>query len=99
MTRPRIELMRVPVISSSHITDGCEEWLEDVYNDPTGALPVFKGPFGWIVFVPTPDAPADEAPHEDLIPVLTWAASNGYDWVRLDIDADEVPDLPAYDER
>lgn len=91
-----IELMRVPVISSSHVTAECAGWLDEVTGQPDSALCGFKGGYGWILFVGE-DPLGPDCPHLDVLnPVFAWARSNGYDWVRLDEDASPVPDLPTY---
>ena len=92
-----IELMRVPVISSRHITAQCADWLDEVTGQPNSALCGFKGGYGWIIFVG--DDPLDpDCEHVDVLsPVFAWARVRGYEWVRIDADADLLLALPVYD--
>ena len=91
-----IELMRVPVISSKHITGECADWLDEVTGQPDSALCGFKGGYGWILFVGE-DPLGPDCPHLDVLnPVFVWAKFRGYAWVRLDADALDVSGLPLY---
>jgi len=91
-----IELMRVPVISSSHVTRACGEWLNVATGERDSFICGFEGPYGWILFAGEEPLPPD-CPYVDVLsPVLAWARSNGYDWVRLDEDGDPVPGLAVY---
>lgn len=92
-----IELMRVPVISSRHVTAECADWLDEVTGQPDSALCGFKGGYGWILFVGE-DPLGPDCPHVDVLnPIFTWAKFRGYSWVRLDADADTTQGVPTYD--
>lgn len=91
-----IEFMRVPVISSRHVTEACADWLDEVTGQPDSSIGGFRGGYGWILFVGE-DPLGPDCSHTDVLnPIFAWARAKGWDWVRLDEDARVVGLLPVY---
>ena len=88
-------IMQVPVISTNHIT---LETNNQLYHYKHGDAPwgqeVIDIDGGWLLFVGSNEV--IELP-DDLSPLFSWTVAMGYEWLRLDQDADRIPDLPFYD--
>lgn len=90
-------LLSIPVLSTGHITKGTSDWLmEGQLAAPLAQCASFDR--GFYLSVPHDSDAIDksDAP-ADLAIVWRWAMKNGYPWVRLDADGDEIEQLPTYD--
>ncbi|MFT4064320.1 hypothetical protein [Paraburkholderia sp.] len=85
----------MPVISTGHISlETCRKLEEHGDKNPwTVCAPYDEGFFLYA----QKDKPVEGTP-ADLVAVMTWARSSGYEWVRLDMrSGDVIDDLPQYD--
>jgi hypothetical protein len=81
----------IPVIATNHITESTAKDLEKQgdANPWTMCAPYEYG------FFYAQDQPVEGTP-QDLAAVMSWARTQGYQWVRLDADGDAVDGLPSY---
>lgn len=87
-----IEIMTCPVISTGHLTAETRTELDE----NNGGCSFMSGPYGWMFYVQQ-DGDFDNMPG-DLAVVMVWARANGWQWVRFDVDADVVPELPYFED-
>jgi hypothetical protein len=98
-----LEITKMLVLSTSHITAETAQLLEDreraAIDTTSDRLPVFysKSEYGWFVYV-SEDA-EDQGYPSDMVEVLRYARSNDCGWLMFDCDADVIEDLPAYEWR
>ena len=92
-------MMTVPVISTAHLS--FETLNEEITSDNAGPGDLYcvKFPEGFMVYN---DEDAnflreDSTVPADLVLVLAWAQSSGYEWVRFDASGDVVEGLPVYE--
>ncbi|MCG8273898.1 hypothetical protein MIC97_20650 [Aquamicrobium sp. NLF2-7] len=92
------DVRRYIVLSTSHVS---EETARRLDNIPAGDWPCLGGPYGqygWFLYAHDENAGIgkDEIP-ADLFTVMTWTRKQGYDYLLLDCDGDEVEELPRFD--
>jgi hypothetical protein len=89
-------IMKVPVISSSHLTEKTLAIKTDRnFNGPGGFYTV-QFSHGFMLFNSEPVDDDLEIP-DDLRDCLEWAYSNDFEWIRFDPDGDIVKGLKVYD--
>lgn len=87
-------------LSTSHIPKHTAEALGDEAGFRTAPLyeQVVYTPwadYGWI-FWAGEQSPDIEEEHPELLAALKFAKSHGYDYLKLDCDAAQIPDLPTF---
>lgn len=94
------ETVTIPTIGTAHLSRPTLDLLEREGD----SIPwCYCGPyeFGFFVSVPTAETIAimrpSEPPPDDLADLWAWARGEGFQWVRLDSDADHVPNLPVFE--
>jgi hypothetical protein len=94
------ETASIPTIGTAHLSRQTLDLLEREGD----SIPwCYCGPyeFGFFVSVPTAETIAImrpcEPPPDDLADLWAWARGEGFQWVRLDSDADHVPNLPVFE--
>lgn len=93
-------IMTVEVISTGHLTPDTRQELADTLNSDRLFDNIYTVTFdtGWMFYnTEDPDFLEDDV-SPDLLDVLRWAYDRGYEWVRVDSDADRVEGLPYYGE-
>ena len=94
MSGPALEIARMLVLSTSHLSETtCNVWL---HSCPWSAFE--KGGYGWFVYV-CDDLAICEAPGVplELRSALHVARLAGCQWIMFDRDGDTVPALPEFD--
>lgn len=95
MSSNSIWIMQAPVISTAHISLEFSKKLADwMYERAPWGQEILDLEGGWMFFVGANEA--DNVPDE-LQHLFTWAASGGYEWLRLDEDGDVIPNMPVYE--
>lgn len=94
-------MSKVPVISTGHLTHATTRLLERLGDDnPWSYFASYRD--GHMIRVPSVEIPLqDMSPNDpplpdDLKALWAWAREQGVNWVRLDMDADQIDDLPFY---
>lgn len=91
-----LEVQKLAILSTAHITPETNEWLEtrkfDEENGPNGG----KTPYGYFLHVPGEDIPADVFP-KDLLDVFDFGRRHGCFYVYLDRDGEIVDELASFD--
>lgn len=92
-----ISVHQIPVISTGHLTQEVAERLT-ANGDKNPWCPCAEWEFGFFLYLDEPEAGLEEPP-QCLLDIRDWLKASGFTacWVRLDCDADRVPDLPFYD--
>lgn len=88
------EIYPVPVISTAHMAEHVAKAIHEDGDGNEWGVPVANYQYGCILFTNT--ACPGEFP-ESIKAIYKWANKHNYCMVRLDCDADPVPDLPVYD--
>ena len=93
----KIEIHRIPVISTAHLTKEVAELLTRKRNNNPW-LPCVEWEYGYLLHFGDLEARGSKAP-KCLIDIANWLTASHFDdrWVRLDSDADVQDDLPYYD--
>lgn len=91
-----IEIHRIPVISTAHITQEVSDRL-DRNDNPWVACANYVG-CGYFLYVEEPYGGEEPVP-QCLLDICDWLTKHDFTdrWVRLDGDGDEADDLPVYD--
>lgn len=94
------ETMQVPVISTGHLSPEVAKLLGE-RGDNNPFIPCAVWEYGYFIYLDEPEAREsdEEVDIQCLLAIRDWLRAKGYrdGWVRLDCDADRVPDLPFYD--
>ena len=92
-------VMRVPVISTAHITeDVARELAETLPGEDFYGLLNAVTPFGGFVACDDPDYPSDMPPlPKCLRDCFNWAVDEGFEWIRFDADGDQIGELTVYE--
>lgn len=89
-------IMRVPVISTGHLTfKTANTEITPDFEGP-GGLYAVSTPGGFMVYG-SDDALEDPEIPDDLRNVLAWTLERGYDWVRFDPDGGRIEELTWYE--
>lgn len=89
-------VMRVPVISTAHITPAVGQELHELLpGEEFYDTPCMGGAHGSMLYCADTDNLPEDAP-QCLRDVLAWARGEGFDWVRLDADGDSIDGLPEF---
>ena len=95
-----LEVLRVPVISTAHLTREVAGILESKGNDNPW-VPCAEWEYGFFLYLEDPEAREEESEADItcLYAIRDWLREQGFKdcWVRLDCDADKVEGLPTYD--
>ena len=93
---PAITIHRIPEISTAHITQEVSERLDR--NDNLWCSHANYEGCGHFIYLDEPYDGVELVP-QCLLDIRDWLKAHGFTdrWVRLDCDADTVPDLPVYD--
>lgn len=95
-----LEVVRMPVISTAHLTKEVAEILLKQGNDNPW-VPCANWEYGHFLYLDDPEAREgeDEADITCLYAIRDWLREQGFtdSWVRLDCDAEPVEGLPTYD--
>ena len=93
---PNITILRVPTISTGHLTEEVAAQLTN-QGDKNPWCPCAEWDYGFFLYLEEPEARGEETP-QCLLDIRDWLRAEGFTdcWVRLDCDADQVPNLPAY---
>lgn len=92
------DLRRFLVLSTAHVSEATAKRLD---GSPVADWPCLGGPYGeygWFLYAHDENAGVgkDRIP-DDLFAVMTYVRKQGYDYLLLDCDGDEVADLPCFD--
>lgn len=84
-------------LSTSHITEDAEEWLDsecELAMEGKSVIPVSAHRHGWCVF----SADLDDFEHipASLLSVAQWCRCRGISHIRFDHGADAIDDIPCY---
>ncbi len=95
----QIRLMTVPVLSTTHVREEDLAWLEKeaAGNGGPWILCARISDIGFLVWADE-DAGVPENP-KAITDLCRWARAHGYDWFRLDCDAEVIDGLPVYEHR
>ncbi|EGQ62385.1 hypothetical protein GGI1_12590 [Acidithiobacillus sp. GGI-221] len=89
--------MTIPVISLAHLPLKSMKALHQ-YGDRVPWM--ICAPYTDGAFISVPSDLDENLLHKSLLDglrdILTWAKKGGYEWVRLDVAGDTVPELPTY---
>ncbi len=90
-------VLSMPVISTGHITRSTNDLLTaDQLSPSVASCAGYE--HGFFLSVPITTTSTKEQPiPDDLAIVWAWARVNGFQWLRLDADGDEVEGLPTHD--
>jgi hypothetical protein len=91
------ETRRFVVISTAHVAETTAKRLD---NTPAKEWPCLGGPYGeygWFLYAHDENSGVgkDAIPAE-LFDVMTWARTQGCDYILFDCDADQIDRLPAF---
>lgn len=89
-----MEMMQaMPVISTGHLNE------RDAVRVNCGAYqgPAWLGLYGWIFAVLDDEPENFDDGYQSLRDVFAWARTQGFDYVRLDSDAEAVDGLATYE--
>lgn len=97
-----IEMLRVPVISTGHLSEETRRRLDAECNENPW-VPLAAWEYGYFMFVDDPSGEREEVP-ADIQALADWwrkhEAAGRFDnsrWIRLDRDGETAGDLPTYD--
>lgn len=97
-----IEIARMIVCSTSHITAESAKWLKmqgkTIANEAVTDLHMAASSYGWLICCR--QWAENEKPNDlpnDLTNVLEFARKNDADWINIDCDGPEIETLPTYD--
>lgn len=100
MSNSELWIMNVVVISTGHLTPATRQELDETLNSDRVFDNIYTVTFdtGWMFYnTEDPDfLEGDVSP--DLLNILCWAYERGYEWVRVDANADPVEELPYYED-
>jgi hypothetical protein len=94
-----VEIEKMITLSTGHIQASTAEYLNQDYHD-TNLVVYEKDEFGWFIsldseYIPemlkTLETPAD------LAQVIAYALDHGCTWLALDVDGQELEELPTYE--
>lgn len=91
-----LEVRRVVVVSTAHLTEASARLLETL---PVRQWPCAGGPysdFGWFLYAHEENGVGKELIPDDIFAVMTWARKEGFDYLLVDRDGDEVKGLPVH---
>lgn len=93
---PSMTIHRIPEISTAHITEEVSNRLHKHDNPWCACAPYYD--CGFFLYLDEPYG-GDEPVPQCLLDIRDWLVAHGFTdrWVRLDCDAEQMPDLPAYD--
>ncbi|MFC5386995.1 hypothetical protein ACFPLB_13600 [Aquamicrobium segne] len=92
------EIRRFIVVSTGHVTETTAKLLDTIPPSRWPCLGGQYGDYGWFVYAHDENAGVgSDAIPDDLFAVMTWARSQGCDYLLLDCDADQVEGLPHYE--
>jgi hypothetical protein len=99
----RIDIQRVPVISTRHVSGERFCWLAHkarlrAAERDNGEMPVAS--YGWGYWLYVPDDWVGVNTHADLSPVFEWFDGldlGGDRWLRIDADGPVIPGLPIFE--
>ncbi|OQS11666.1 hypothetical protein B0T37_04325 [Chromobacterium violaceum] len=93
-------IMTLPVLSTSHIREQTNAWLQNHAGD-WGRMTFAEYGSGYFIALGESDSdPVEQFPqHPDLQQLMRWVQTHypAATWLRLDADGDVVPELPTYD--
>jgi hypothetical protein len=87
-----LETYTMVVVSTAHITASEADALDLGDADHLTVIPWSE--YGWLIWC-AKDADL-EGTSDALLRCLEWAQSKGFEYLRLDSDGPEIPDLPKY---
>jgi hypothetical protein len=95
-----LETMTVLVLSTAHVTLAEAEAF-DAGKYPEQFPSLFKGDYGWILYVPTKGEQSEEDKFWDgvsdgLKGAMQLCQSEGLNWLRLDSDGAVADGIPSY---
>lgn len=90
-------VMRCPMITTAHLTQDVAQALADTPpgEDFYGA-PCMIGSHGGMICTSASLVLSSDAP-ESLRRVVAWARREGFDWLRVDADGDQIGELMIYE--
>lgn len=91
-----LRIMRIPVVSASHISPETALFLTQEGNGVLGTVACYDD--GWFVYVgELAELDTFDQLSEDLQKVLRWAYENAHEWIRIDsFSAGFIDGLPRY---
>lgn len=93
---PPLETMRIPIISTNHLSAEAKAFLETYSARAADMLWTAEYGDGFFVLFKE-SCEEDSSLPQSIRDVATWAASRGYLWVRFDRGAAKVDGLTTYD--
>ena len=91
-------IMKVPVVSTAHITLETDKWMLEMSNDERDRYMIHHICGGWMIYVGEEPDNIDESFPEDLKKLMAWCQEYHFTWLRLDQDGDLIEDkFPTYD--
>lgn len=92
------DVRRFIVLSTGHVTEKTAKLLDDVPVDEWPCLGGRYGQYGWFLYAHDENCgTGKDAIPDDLFAVMTWARKQGFEYLLLDCDGDEVEGLPIHD--
>lgn len=92
------DLRRFLVLSTAHVSEETGKLLD---KSPVEDWPCLGGPYGhygWFLYAYDENAGVGkERIPDDPFAVMTWVRGQGYDYLLLDCDGDEVGGLPRFE--
>lgn len=88
-------IMQAPVISTAHVDKAASETLAEMADGSVSAI-VYDISGGWLIYCGEEYDPPAATP-DSVKACIRWAMSHGFQWVRLDMDADAIDALPTYE--
>lgn len=84
-------------LSTAHLSPSTREWLDRIAEDQNNLSHwVAPTPYGWFLYCDEENA--DDSIPADLFACMTYARTNGADYILFDRDADQLTDLPTFEE-
>ena len=95
---PPLDVRKFIVVSTSHVTGKTAKLLNEAPIEEWPCLGGSYGEYGWFLYAHDENCGAgkDVIP-DDLFAVMTWARTQGCDYLLLDCDGDTVDGLPVHD--
>lgn len=90
-----IDVMKVPVLSTGHISVATRQRFESE-GDANPWCHVAGFEYGYFISIPTEWEHAVPPVPADLQALFRWASQRGFAWVRLDSDGEVVAGLPSF---
>ena len=94
MGKQSLEIDRTLIVSVSHLT---AEDRQSLFDEATGLVVYSMGEYGYMILARPLDADETREHSDNLEKLLAFARKNRCDWLRFDVDANEIDGFEVFE--